>query len=132
MNKKLLVFFLLIGSFSFAQNDTIRIIKTRNDIYKCQTKSAYSWYLHINNEHIALVDLKINPNDVNDWFKKFYNSQNIYKAKLPQGNSRQIYFRKDNYPLDVLIFDLKEISKERILMESLETKEVFVFEFFEI
>lgn len=132
MIKFLPYIFLLSTFLANAQNDTIRIQKSRNDIYKCQTESAQSWYINVDNEQITLADLKINPTEVEIWFQRFKRSQNLYRADYPKTDSTILVFRKSNDPLDTLIFEFIEFTNERILLEIQPSKEVFDFNIFKM
>tara|TARA_R110000737_G_scaffold161270_1_gene189132 strand:- start:11476 stop:11844 length:369 start_codon:yes stop_codon:yes gene_type:complete len=120
----------MLGFTAFAQNDTIHIQKVRSDIYKCQTKPALSWYIHVTNERIILVDLKIQPFEIEGWFERFGNSQNLYKSLFPENPSKTLFFQKTNEPLDTLIFEIIEFTNNRIILEIQPSKEKFEFSIF--
>ena len=127
MNNYIFFLFLSFSSIAFCQQDTIRIYKNDKKIYKCTAENALSWYLYFYENECILADLKINPNEAKDWFIRFSNSQNLYRAFCLQGTTDFINFKKINDPSDTLVFKILEFTESNVKLEMSVTKEVFEF-----
>lgn len=137
MNKCLLLCFFFLGSFLYAQTETVVIKKATAALYRGTQKETESWYLLIdmdNNYYLAKVERPVE--EVYDWFTRFKNSQNIYKSGLVTSTANggfgannqytTLHFRKENEPADILNFYLEKPDKNTVVLISLDDNSTFV------
>lgn len=126
--KTIIFFFLFVTSFSFGQADTIRLQKVEHFIYRCSNPSARYWYIYQDESTFYLVNLTINEADIEDWFKRFLNSQNLYTSKVVLRNGHEFFqFTKPNALEERLYFEVIRRNKKEILTLSVDTGEEFNF-----
>ena len=139
MNNKLLFFFLFIRLTLFAQDstETVVIKKATHYLYRGVLAETKSWYLLIDNEgNYYLSKIEKPEDEVFDWFVRFKNSQNIYKANpsqnSPMGASAQsqfntLHFTKENDPGDILNFYIERPEKGVMVLIGFEGNNIFTF-----
>jgi hypothetical protein len=139
MIRKLLFLFLLAQITGFSQEkETVVIQKSNYKIYRGVLAETKSWYLLTDAEgdfYLANLD---RPNEtVYEWFVRFKDSQNIYKASLFQSEGMQgigmnsyktLHFSKPNDTADILNFYLDKTSNSTIILTSLTDGIVYCFE----
>ncbi len=139
MIRKLLFLFLMIQITVFSQEkETVVIQKSNYKLYRGVLAETKSWYLLTDAEgdyYLANLD---RPNEtVYEWFVRFKDSQNIYKASLFQSEGIQgigmnsyktLHFSKPNDTADLLNFYLDKTSNSTIILTSLTDGIVYCFE----
>ena len=139
MIRKLLFLFLLTQITGFSQEkETVVIQKSNYKLYRGVLAETKSWYLLTDAEgdfYLANID---RPNEtVYEWFVRFKDSQNIYKASLFQSEGMQgigmnsyktLHFSKPNDTADILNFYLDKTSNSTIILTSLMDGIVYCFE----
>ena len=139
MIRKLLFLFLLTQITGFSQEkETVVIQKSNYKLYRGVLAETKSWYLLTDAEgdfYLANLD---RPNEtVYEWFVRFKDSQNIYKASLFQSDGMQgigmnsyktLHFSKPNDTADILNFYLDKTSNSTIVLTSLMDGIVYCFE----
>jgi hypothetical protein len=139
MIRKLLFLFLLTQITGFSQEkETVVIQKSNYKLYRGVLAETKSWYLLTDAEgdfYLANID---RPNEtVYEWFVRFKDSQNIYKASLFQSEGMQgigmnsyktLHFSKPNDTADILNFYLDKTSNSTIVLTSLTDGIVYCFE----
>ncbi|MFA7273007.1 MAG: hypothetical protein WC044_04025 [Crocinitomicaceae bacterium] len=130
MSKIILVCALFVNLFAFGQADTIRIVKNERLLFKCVTQNALSWYICIQNNESMLADLKINPNAISEWFYKFADSQNLFKAEKLTRSTKFLVFTKANDPESRISFEVSYFDKQKIILRT--NNEVFQFDLIEM
>jgi hypothetical protein len=142
--KNKLMFFSLIFSplFLFGQEkETVVIKKATHLLYRGTLKETNSWYLLIdegNNYFLARIDRP--TEEVYDWFCRFKDSQNIYKAKSysaigggfsGQNSYNTLHFTKENEPSDILNFYIDRPDKKSIVLTGFEDNTIYRFQIVE-
>ena len=139
MIRKLLFLFLMTHITVFSQEkETVVIQKSNYQLYRGVVAETKSWYLLTDTDgdyYLANLD---RPNEtVYEWFVRFKDSQNIYKASVFQEQGIQgigmntyktLHFSKANDTVDVLNFYLDKTSKNTIILTSLTDGIVYCFE----
>ncbi len=139
MIRRLLILFLLIHINSYSQEkETVTIQKSNYKLYRGVLAETKSWYLLTDtdgNYYLANLD---RPNEtVYEWFVRFKDSQNIYKASIFQEEEMQgsgvntyktLHFSKPNDTVDILNFYLDKTSKNTNILTSLIDGIVYCFE----
>ena len=139
MIRKLLFLFLMTQITVFSQEkETVVIQKSNYQLYRVVVAETKSWYLLTDAEgdyYLANLD---RPNEtVYEWFVRFKDSQNIYKASLFQSEGMQgvgmnsyktLHFSKPNDTADILNFYLDKTSNSAIVLTSLTDGIVYCFE----
>lgn len=125
----------------FAQEvESIKIQKSQYKLYKGVLKETQFWYLFEDFDGVFyLANLDPSIEDIDLWFKRFKNSQNIYRTiqmdtgKNEIGGSlyRTLTFQKLNEPENSLCFYIEKPDKEKIVLISLKDNNVFTFELIE-
>lgn len=120
---------MFITSFSFGQvADTIRLQKIEHSIYRCSNTNARYWYILQDENTYYLVNLTINESEIEEWFSRFLNSQNLYSSKINLRNGQEFFeFRKQNNPEERLHFNVLRRNNKEILTFSTDTGEAFNF-----
>ena len=142
MKSKLIVSFFLFQFTFFAQEkETIVIKKETCKLYRGVLKETKSWFLLIDTENnFYLSNINKPEDEVYDWFVRFKDSQNIYKATSLSGgtvntiggnNLSSLHFKKENEPGDVLNFYIEIPSKDSIILISLSDNSIFAFQLVE-
>lgn len=126
----IVLFFLGIQVFCFSQEktETVKIIKQEElKIYRGDTSTLSDWYLVVSpNQKYYLLNLKMSPEEVVDWFKKFENSQNIFSTNFTDVDN-VLSFKKENNPDEILNFEFILKTEEQIDLLYIETKEKYQF-----
>ena len=139
MIRKLLFLFLMTQITVFSQEkETVVIQKSNYQLYRGVVAETKSWYLLTDAEgdyYLANLD---RPNEtVYEWFVRFKDSQNIYKASLFQSEGMQgvgmnsyktLHFSKPNDTADILNFYLDKTSNSTVVLTSLTDGIVYCFE----
>lgn len=139
MIRKLLFLFLMTQITVFSQEkETVVIQKSKYKLYRGVLAETKLWYLLTDiegNYYLANLD---RPNEsVYEWFLRFKDSQNIYKASVYKGEGIQgigintyqtLHFSKPNDTADILNFYLDKTSKSTIILTSLTDGIVYCFE----
>ncbi len=130
--------FLFVYFLSHSQEkETVVIKKSNFTLYQGVLMETKTWFLLVDTEnkyYLAKIDRPVS--EVYDWFMRFKDSQNIYKA-TPNLNSpggyigknqySTLHFRKENEPGDILNFYLEKPDKETLVLISLDDSSVFSF-----
>lgn len=129
MKIKLLFYFLIccVG-LSFSQQ-TVKIRKENTQLYKGAEGEISNWYIYKSGLYFYLCPLNISKTEVEDWFKKRMNSQNIYKGQISEGQNTILSFRKENDPSDIVKFYYKKVKNKLELISSVDGKS-YTFESF--
>lgn len=126
----IVLFFLGIQVFCFSQEktETVKIIKQEElKVYRGDTSTLSDWYLVVSpNQKYYLLNLKMSPEEVVDWFKKFENSQNIFSTNFTDVDN-VLSFKKENNPDEILNFEFILKTEEQIDLLYVETKEKYQF-----
>ena len=139
MIRKLLFLFLMTQITVFSQEkETVVIQKSNYQLYRGVVAETKSWYLLTDAEgdyYLANID---RPNEtVYEWFVRFKDSQNIYKASLFESEGMQgiginsyktLHFSKPNDTADILNFYLDKTSNSTVVLTSLTDGIVYCFE----
>jgi hypothetical protein len=139
MIRKLLFLFLMIQITVFSQEkETVIIQKSNYKLYRGVLAETKSWYLLTDAEgDFYLANLDRPYETVYEWFVRFKDSQNIYKASLFQSEGMQgigmnsyktLHFSKPNDTADILNFYLDKTSNSAIVLTSLTDGIVYFFE----
>lgn len=111
MKTILLVSALLIGSsclFGQNENDTIysiKINKEKTSVFRGADIETEQWFLYIDNYGIAyLANLNIEVSEIENWFIRRSDSDNIFKSTDIIENDMLIFMSKKNEPETVLPF----------------------------
>lgn len=139
MNSKVLLLFLFMQMNLFAQDstETVVIRKTTHNLYRGVLAETKSWYLLIDTEgNYYLATIEKPEEEIYDWFVRFKNSQNIYKANpsknSPLGSSgaqfNTLHFTKENDPGDIMNFYIERPEKGTIVLISFEGNNIFTFQ----
>ena len=139
MKSKLIACFLLVNISLFSQEkETVIIKKATCKLYQGVLAETKSWFLLVdteNNYYLSNINKPID--EVYDWFVRFKDSQNIYKAtslssfntnKIGGNNLSTLHFKKENEPGDVLNFYIETPSKDSIILISLSDNSIFAFQ----
>lgn len=139
MKNSLVIIFFLTSFLGFTQEkETVIIKKATYNLYRGVLAETKSWYLLVdpeNNFYLANID---RPNEeIFDWFIKFKDSQNIYKATLLLVNSSTtiggnqlptLHFTKENEPTDILNFYIEKPFKDAIVLISIADNTIYNFQ----
>jgi len=139
MIRKLLFLFLMTQITVFSQEkETVIIQKSNYKLYRGVLAETKSWYLLTDAEgDYYLANLDRPYETIYEWFVRFKDSQNIYKASLFQSEGMQgigmnsyktLHFSKPNDTADILNFYLDKTSKSTIVLTSLTDGIVYCFE----
>lgn len=142
MKTKILLLFLLVNFLSYSQEkETVVIRKSIYTLYKGVLAETKNWYLLVDlekNYYLANIDKP--TEEVFDWFVRFKDSQNIYKANMSYSNSaggigggqyQTLHFTKENEPSDILNFYVEKPYTDSIILISLADNLIFKFEIVE-
>ena len=130
MNKGFLFLMLLgLSSFGFAQTDTVRIEAVKSKIYRCTNEDAKNWVIYTEDGSLFyLVNLTLPDSELHDWFKKFKNSQNIYRAQKTIFNQHKVFFfRKLDQLDDQIKFIVVSEKENEMTLSSEEIDQTFFF-----
>lgn len=131
MNKILILLPLFCFHFqSFSQTDTIHIAKKIEGVYRCVDEDARQWYIYgYDGNQFILANLKIPEKETLDWFRRYQNSQNLYKGSFSfQGAKKVLVLRKHDQTDDTITFEIVDLKPDQIILKELVNKTVFVFE----
>ena len=139
MKFPIIVFLLLITASVFSQEkETVIIQKSNYKLYRGVLAETKSWYLLTDAEgDYYLANLDRPYETIYEWFVRFKDSQNIYKASLFQSEGMQgigmnsyktLHFSKPNDTADILNFYLDKTSNSTIILTSLMDGIVYCFE----
>ena len=139
MIRKLLFLFLMTQITVFSQEkETVIIQKSNYKLYRGVLAETKSWYLLTDAEgDYYLANLDRPYETIYEWFVRFKDSQNIYKASLFQSEGMQgigmnsyktLHFSKPNDTADILNFYLDKTSNSTIILTSLMDGIVYCFE----
>lgn len=138
MKRVLLIMFLTFSFGGFSQEkETITIKKETHSLYRGVLAETKSWYLFIDAENnYYLANIERPSDEIVDWFLKFKDSQNIYKANFSLVNSTTIiggnqlptlHFTKENEPTDNLNFYVEKPFKNSIILISVADNTIYNF-----
>lgn len=137
MKIKLFFLFILCNLIVFAQEvESVQIQKSQYKLYKGVLKETQFWYLFEDFDGIFyLANLDPSIEDIDLWFQRFKNSQNIYRTiQLELGRSeiggslyRTLTFQKLNDPENTLSFYIEKPEKDNIVLISLKDNSIFSF-----
>lgn len=137
MKNNILLFFLLFTSSLFSQEteekETVQIRKKIDyTIYKGILKETESWFVVIDSDNTYyLLNVTIPNSEIINWFKKFKDSQNIYKSLLEIGAYPVLNFRKENDPGEYLTFYYNGQNGDLFSMTLIETNTKYQFKLLE-
>ena len=100
----LLFISVILTNLLFGQEkDSVETIIVRKKVeftlFRGAVKETENWYLILDSDKkYYLINVVIPANEVIDWFKRFKESQNIYKSFLELGAYPVLNFRKENDP----------------------------------
>lgn len=126
-------FSIVLTNLLFGQEkDSVETIIVRKKIeftlYRGVLKETENWYLVLDSDKkYYLINVVIPVNEVTDWFKRFKESQNIYKAFLEIGAYPVLNFRKENDPGEYLTFYLNGQNDDSISLTLIETNTPYKF-----
>jgi hypothetical protein len=129
----LLFISVILTNLLFGQEkDSVETITVRKKIeftlYRGVLKETENWYLILDSDKkYYLINVVIPANDVIDWFKRFKESQNIYKSFLEIGAYPVLNFRKENDPGEYLTFYLNGQNENSISLTLIETNTPYKF-----
>ena len=106
-----LLFIFLISAFSCsAQIDTIVIKNTQLKIYHGLDEQVVSWFMFTEDEQLyTLCQLDIPESELEEWYYRFSDSQNLYRAeKLVIGEREVLKFRRANNRDQEISFEIIE------------------------
>lgn len=128
-NNLLIALFLFVAFAFFGQTDTIRIEKRTSLLFRCENENARNWYIYTtDNLEYVLATVNRSEDEVEDWFKRFSGSQNLYRSVVHYiGPAEQFFFRKQDQLDDLITFDIEDKSNARIVLTSQETGGEYVF-----
>jgi hypothetical protein len=120
------------------EKETVIIQKSNYKLYRGVLAETKSWYLLTDAEgDYYLANLDRPYETIYEWFVRFKDSQNIYKASLFQSEGMQgigmnsyktLHFSKPNDTADILNFYLDKTSNSAIVLTSLTDGIVYFFE----
>jgi hypothetical protein len=133
MRFSLLFILLILTNLLFGQEkDSVETIIVRKKVeftlYRGVLKETENWYLILDSDKkYYLINVVIPANEVTDWFRRFKESQNIYKAYLEIGAYPVLNFRKENDPGEYLTFYLNGQNDDSISLTLIETNTPYKF-----
>lgn len=130
--KTRLIFFLFVtlSFLSFSQTDTVRIQKIDYAIFHCTDVIASDWYLiRENNDEYILINVELPESEIDEWYQKFKNSQNFYRATLHVNTGVNILnFKKLDQLDDQIRFELISSISNYLELMPFNSKEVYGFQ----
>lgn len=127
-----LIFFLFLVQHSvYGQEEVeqVRIEKDTKVLYQGARPDTQQWYLYVESNQIAyMANLTLSKTEVNAWFEKFKNSQNIFKGIIQGGaGMKTIRLEKENEPESSMLFYFEKKDVNTLLLTSFTDGEIFVF-----
>jgi hypothetical protein len=125
-----IVTFSLFYSYTFGQEvETIKIKKQKNLLFKGADQKIQDWYLFYDNDStFYMANLKIDISEVENWFEKRKNSQNIYKGRMNYGRYETMTLAKENEPMNDLRFYVKRDKIGVIELISMDDGFIYIFQ----
>lgn len=113
-----------------AQTDTIRLQDSQLNIYLCSIDSLNNWYLFTEDHHgFTLSRLTIPSVEAASWYRRFEDSQNLYRASLLDLNGRQMLnFKRSESDEAIVYFELIEQTQSHLKMWVAEINQTFLFQ----
>lgn len=137
MQNKLLILLLLFCTPLFSQEteekESVKVRKKMSyTIYKGTLRETENWYIVIDSDNkYYLLNVTLNNNELTDWFKRFKDSQNIYKSTLEVGAYPVLNFRKENEPGEYLTFYYNGLNGDFLFLTLIETNTKYQFKLLE-
>jgi|GEM_PF-1870716 len=139
MNRILLFCSLMLQFTLYSQEkETIVLKKNTSNLYRGVLAETKSWYLLVDSEfNYYLANINKPNEEVLDWFTRFKDSQNIYKANPQQTKSASqiggnklltLHFTKENEPGDILNFYIEKPYSDSIILISMDDNTIFKFQ----
>lgn len=109
--------------------DVVKVKKKVNFVlYQGVLKETENWFVVIDSDQTYyLLNLNMTEDEVIDWFKRFKNSQNIYKAIIQNYTYPTLSFEKENEPGERLRFYLLNNKDGELKLSQIETNTIYLF-----
>lgn len=106
----------------------IKIDKRKIEFYRCQNPAAKDWILVIEDKnHFFLINARLLDSEIAAWFKKFHDSQNLFKSGINAGELQVLNFKKDNDPRSLLDFYYQRGTGGDIVLTTIAESMVYIF-----
>jgi len=137
---RLLLLFIALFSFSFLfsqekeeEKETVQVRKKIEfSIYKGVLQETKDWYIVVDSDSkYYLINVAIPEDEIVTWFKRFKDSQNIFKSNMVNVAYPVLNFRKENDPSEYLSFYLNNQNGEFISLTLIETNTLYKFKLIE-
>ena len=121
---------LFASSLMGQEIEHIHVAKKKNTkLYAGSQQEVADWFIYIDeNKKWYLANLTLPKNEVNDWFIKRKNSNNIFKGVLENGMYPTLRFSKENEVNVVLNFYVKFEKNDRIILTSVDDGNNYLFD----
>lgn len=136
MKNKLLLSFLLCSSILFSQDDSTKtetvVIRKEKEymIYKGTVRETENWFIVSDKTNkYYLINVHISESEVENWFKRFGNSQNIYSGIIQNAAYPILTFSKENEPDEELKFYYNGLNNNILSLTMVSTGVVYQFQF---
>jgi hypothetical protein len=137
MKIKVFLFFMFCNFLVFSQEvESVKIQKSQYKLYKGVLKETQFWYLFEDFDGVLyLANIDPSIENIDSWFNRFKNSQNIYRTIQIDSNRseiggsfyRTLTFQKLNDPENSLSFYIEKPEKDNIVLISLKDNSIFSF-----
>ncbi len=125
MRTKLFLIFSFWTLIGWGQTETVKIHRDEQHFFRGTTAELHNWILVAEGGSYFLFNVALTDDQVEDWFMRFRDSQNIYKSS--EINPLTIVFEKENDAADRLIFYYSRSPEGELYLTLVSTMQQFCF-----
>jgi hypothetical protein len=128
MKISILLLGLIFGFQAISQIETIKLNRKNPSLYIGQGQEIENWYFFIDTSSICyLANLEIPQEEVEEWFNKRKNSNNIFKGAIEHGQFKTLSLTKDNDVEISMNFYLYFDEKQNLILTAIDDNRQYVF-----